>query len=112
VVRNLLSNAVKYSPAETPIEVTISAPGAMVEFSVRDYGIGVAADELPRLFERYRRARGAVAHGIEGVGLGLYLTQGIVQAHGGRIWAESAGPGAGTTFHVILPRAAGDGKEA
>jgi signal transduction histidine kinase len=111
VVRNLLSNAVKYSPAGTPIDVAIRVSGEMVEFSVRDYGIGVAADELPRLFERYRRTRGALDRGIEGVGLGLYLTRGIVQAHGGRIWADSAGPGAGTTFHVVLPRAIDDSEE-
>ncbi|MGD9893658.1 MAG: ATP-binding protein [Dehalococcoidia bacterium] len=111
VIRNLLSNAVKYSPAASSIEVTIGGAGGMVEFSIRDYGIGVAAEELPRLFERYRRARGAVDRGIEGVGLGLYLTRGIVQAHGGRIWADSAGPGSGTTFHVILPRVIDDGEE-
>ena len=106
VFSNLLSNAVKYSPAETPVEVTVSSdPGTdTVTVSVRDYGLGLAADEIAGLFRRYGRARGAVDRGIQGLGLGLYLSHGIIEAHGGRIWTESEGSGQGTMMHVRLPR--------
>lgn len=106
VFSNLLSNAVKYSPAETPVEVTVTSdPGTdTVTVRVRDYGLGLAADEIAGLFRRYGRARGAVDLGIQGLGLGLYLSHGIIEAHGGRIWTESEGPGRGTTMHVRLPR--------
>jgi signal transduction histidine kinase len=106
VLANLLSNAAKYSPPETPIEVTVSSDPETdtVAVGVRDYGIGLAADEITGLFRRYGRARGAVDRGVQGLGLGLYLSHGIVEAHGGRIWTESAGPGKGTTMHVRLPR--------
>jgi signal transduction histidine kinase len=106
VIANLLSNALKYSPAASEVKISVRAHDGALQLSVRDDGIGVAADELPRLFRRYGRADGAVAAGIDGLGLGLYLSKGIVEAHGGRIWAESAGARLGTTFHVILPRAA------
>ncbi|MDQ3700225.1 MAG: sensor histidine kinase, partial [Chloroflexota bacterium] len=106
VIGNLLSNAVKYSSQGAPIEVTMRAEPHHVRLVVRDGGIGMDTDELQGIFERYSRARGAQERGIEGQGLGLYLCRGIVQAHGGRIWAESAGRGQGTTVHVILPRRA------
>jgi signal transduction histidine kinase len=106
VIGNLLSNAVKYSPAERPIDVAVRGDAETVQLSVRDRGIGLAADELPRLFRRYGRTHAATDRGIAGLGLGLYLSRGIVEAHGGRIWAESPGPGRGTTMHVFLPRTA------
>ena len=106
VLGNLLSNAVKYSPAESPVEVTVSSDPETdtVAIDVRDYGLGLAPDEIAGLFRRYGRARGAVDRGIQGVGLGLYLSHGIVEAHGGRIWTESEGPGSGTTMHLRVPR--------
>ena len=104
VLGNLLSNAAKYSPAQSPIEVTLQSQDHSIVLSVRDHGIGIAADELPQLFQRYSRTRTAVARGIEGLGLGLYLTRGIVEAHGGRIRIESPGVGLGTTATLILPR--------
>lgn len=104
VIANLLSNAVKYSPAGTPIEVAVRGDTDTVQLCVCDHGIGLAADEIARLFQRYGRARSASEQGIEGLGLGLYLSRGIVDAHGGRLWAESAGSGHGTTMHVLLPR--------
>ena len=105
VVANLLSNAVKYSTGSTPIDVTVRRAGSQVRLSVRDRGIGLTPDEQAGLFRRYARTGRAVARGIEGAGLGLYLSRGIVEAHGGQIWAESAGPDRGTTIHVALPRA-------
>jgi signal transduction histidine kinase len=74
---------------------------------VQDQGIGLAADEVGELFRRYGRGRSARASGIGGLGLGLYLSHGFVTGHGGRMWAESDGPGRGTAVHVLLPRHTG-----
>lgn len=104
VFSNLLSNALKYSPPESPIRLTVDGDDATVSVAIQDQGIGVAAADLPRLFERYSRGRNAITAGVEGFGLGLYLCRGIVEAHRGKIWAESAGAGCGTTIHVVLPR--------
>ena len=104
VFANLLSNALKYSPPETPVRLTIDGDDATVRVAIHDQGIGVSSDDLPRLFERYTRGRNAMAAGIEGFGLGLYLCRGIVEAHGGSIWAESTGAGHGTSIHIMLPR--------
>lgn len=104
VFANLLSNAGKYSPPETPIRLTVDGDDAMIRIAIRDQGIGIAPRDLSRLFDRYTRGHEAMAAGIEGFGLGLYLCRGIVEAHGGRIWAESDGPGKGTTIRLELPR--------
>jgi signal transduction histidine kinase len=104
VIGNLLSNALKYSPDESPIDVTIATAPDGIDLSLRDYGIGLDVEDLAWLFRRYGRGRGATQRGIQGLGLGLYLSHGIVEAHGGRLWAESAGLGHGTTMHVRLPR--------
>lgn len=108
VVRNLLGNAVKYSPTESRIEVTIEEDTSRDELrlSVHDEGFGIDPAELPRLFQRYARAKNARERGIDGLGIGLFLCRGIVEAHGGRIWAESAGLDQGTTIHILLPRRA------
>ncbi|HLZ32330.1 MAG TPA: sensor histidine kinase [Chloroflexota bacterium] len=106
VIANLVSNALKYSPPDQPVQARLTGSLDAVELSVTDHGIGISEDELPRLFSRYGRAGGAVASGVEGHGLGLYLSKGIVEAHGGRIWAESAGAGLGTTVCAVLPRLA------
>jgi signal transduction histidine kinase len=104
VIENLLSNALKYSPEESPIDVAVAATAERMDLSVRDYGIGLDVEDLAWLFRRYGRGRGATQRGIQGLGLGLYLSYGIVEAHGGHLWAESAGAGHGTTMHVRLPR--------
>lgn len=104
VFGNLLSNARKYSAPGTPIDIRLRGDAATVAVSVADQGIGIPAEDLPHLFDRYARASNATEQGIEGLGLGLYLCRGIVEAHGGRIWAESAGRGRGATMHVELPR--------
>jgi len=102
ILANLLSNALKYSPPESQITVRVQ-PGSPGEalVSVADLGIGIAADELPRLFQRFYRTRETGS--TEGLGLGLYITRKLVEAHGGRIWAESPGPGQGATFYFTLP---------
>jgi signal transduction histidine kinase len=104
VISNLLSNALKYSPEDTPIDVAIEAAADRVHLVVRDYGIGLDLEDLAWLFRRYGRGRGERQGDVAGFGLGLYLSRGIVEAHGGRLWAESAGPGQGTTMHLRLPR--------
>jgi signal transduction histidine kinase len=104
VLTNLLTNAAKYAPAETPVTVAVEGERATVTVSLRDEGIGIAADDLPRLFDRYFRARSATERGIEGLGLGLYLCRGIITAHGGEITAESPGPDQGTTIRFTVPR--------
>jgi signal transduction histidine kinase len=113
VIGNLVSNALKYSPPDQPVHVSLTSSADAVKLSVTDRGIGIAEDELPILFSRYGRTTGAVTAGIEGHGLGLFLCKGIVDAHGGRIWAESPGVGGGTSVLLVLPRvsrvqAAGD----
>lgn len=104
VIGNLLSNALKFSPEDTPIDVILTTDQELVHVVVRDYGIGLEPQDAVQLFRRYGRGRGATQRGIEGLGLGLYLSYGIVEAHGGRLTAESAGRGQGTTMHIDLPR--------
>jgi signal transduction histidine kinase len=104
VVGNLLSNALKYAEAPTPIDVVVQAEAGTVQLTVQDQGIGLAAEEVAGLFRRYGRARSAVDREIGGLGLGLYIVRGLVEAHGGRVWAESPGPGRGTSISVLLPR--------
>ncbi len=99
VVTNLVSNAIKYSPEGGPIELTVEVQREVV-LRVRDHGVGIPPDEQEQLFEPFRRGSGAA--GVPGLGLGLFVVRGIVEAHGGRIEVQSA-PGRGATFCVILP---------
>jgi len=101
VVQNLLGNAVKYSPAGGTVEVHLEMDEKSATVLIRDPGIGLAQDELPHVFERFYR--GHDIRRLEGTGLGLYICQAIVAAHGGRIWAESPGRGRGSTFGFTLP---------
>lgn len=100
VLANLIGNAHKFTPEGGRIELSAVASHDSVCFTVRDTGPGLAAADLPYVFERFWQAR-RVRRG--GVGLGLPITKGIVDAHGGRIWVESSA-GVGTTFHFTLPR--------
>jgi PAS domain S-box-containing protein len=103
ILTNLLSNALKYSTPETEVTVTLRQRDGEVVTSVQDRGPGIPPDELPQLFQRYYRARAARTR-PEGIGLGLYITRMLVEAHGGRIWAESE-PDVGSTFSFSLPLA-------
>lgn len=100
IFRNLLLNAVKYSPDGGDIVVTVRDERAQAVVSVRDQGRGISADDLPRIFDRFYRARGAAS--TRGSGLGLPITKLLVEAHGGRIQVESK-VGEGSVFTFTLP---------
>ena len=106
VLGNLLSNAARHSPESAPIRVSATSDGTYVVFSVADHGRGVSPDALPRLFAKfYRINHNERRDTLGGTGLGLAICKGIVEAHGGRIWAESEGPYLGTRFTFTLPTA-------
>jgi PAS domain S-box-containing protein len=111
VLGNLISNAVKYGDPKTAVDVSVDYTDAEVKIAVTNYGPGITADEMPRLFERFMRSNRSRASGVTGLGLGLYIARGIVEAHGGRIWADSA-PGKTTTFYIALPAAVVKAQEA
>jgi signal transduction histidine kinase len=100
VLGNLLTNAIKYSPAETPIIVTLTRTQEWVRVAVRDFGKGIAPEEMPHIWERFYRAAD-VAH-MSGLGVGLYLSKLIIEAHHGQIDAQSR-PDQGSTFWFALP---------
>jgi two-component system phosphate regulon sensor histidine kinase PhoR len=102
IFTNLVENAAKHSRENATILVRVGRDETGVRVTVEDSGVGIAPDELPRLFERYYRAPSADPLG--GLGLGLYISKHLVEAQGGRIWVESA-PGKGTTFFVWFPLA-------
>ncbi len=102
---NLISNAIKYGDPRTDVIVRVAQREHEVEITVTNRGPGIPPEELPRLFDRFMRSKTARGSGVRGLGLGLYIAKGIVEAHGGRIWAQST-PGAETTFHVSLPASA------
>jgi signal transduction histidine kinase len=101
ILTNLLDNAAKYSDSGTRIVVRIRPDGAGALISVEDQGAGIAAEELPKLFDRFYQAKRARTK-KSGLGLGLYITKGLVEAHGGRLTVESV-PNRGSTFRVWLP---------
>lgn len=102
VLQNLLSNAIRYSPGGGDVVVRVEDLGSEARLSVRDQGIGIPPEALPRLFERFYRVEDAAAAGVQGLGLGLYVVRSLVEAHGGRLDVAST-PGAGSTFTVTLP---------
>ncbi|MHB1416804.1 MAG: sensor histidine kinase, partial [Chloroflexota bacterium] len=102
VVVNLVTNALKYSTPGKPVVVRVQPSDGEAMVSVIDEGPGISSEELPHLFQRYRRA--AAGNKAGGLGLGLYIARLIVEAHGGRIWVESE-VGKGSTFSFTLPLA-------
>lgn len=101
VVRNLITNAAKYSPAGSTIQVIAEAPGDEIVVRVLDEGVGIAADEVDRLFELFYRSAGA-AKRASGAGIGLFVCRQLVEAMGGRVWA-SPRPTGGSEFGFALP---------
>ena len=109
VLVNLLYNSSRHSPGSTGIRVGVMREGVHVAFSVADDGRGLSPELLPLLFRKFARFEGDAPEGVAGSGLGLAICRGIVEAHGGRIRAESAGTGLGARFTFTLPVAAGAG---
>ena len=104
VVGNLLSNAAKHSSESSVITVTVVREDVHVAVSVADEGRGIPSERLPYLFRKFTRTDGDdLGSGVAGSGLGLAICKGIVEAHGGRIWAESEGPGMGARFTFTIP---------
>jgi len=104
VLSNLLSNALKFTPSQRRIRVEAAGSDEYVTVRVRDEGVGLSEDQMGRLFEPFTQVHGPGEATRSGSGLGLYLCRGMVEAHGGRIWVESPGPGLGSTFAFALPR--------
>lgn len=103
VVWNLLNNAIKFTPRDGRVQVLLQRVNSHVEFSVSDTGIGIPADFLPHVFDRFSQQDGSASRSYGGLGLGLAICKHLVEQHGGRIGAESAGPGLGASFVVTLP---------
>ena len=101
-VANLLENAVKYTRENREITVDLETPDMdTVVLRIRDNGIGIPSPELKRIFRRFYRV---ASDNVKGTGLGLFIVRSIARQHGGDVWAESPGPGGGSTFNLRLPR--------
>ena len=107
IMDNLIENAIKYTPAGGSIYINVLGDGDRVLINVTDTGIGISADDIGHIFQKFYRADNSDTRTIGGTGLGLYLVKQRVEAMGGRVWAES-GFGEGTTFYVSLPRISGE----
>ena len=103
VVWNLLTNAVKFTPKGGKIDVIVQRVDSHIQIDVRDSGMGISAQFLPHLFERFRQADSSTTRKYGGLGLGLSIVKQLVELHGGNVEAESAGEGQGATFTVALP---------
>jgi len=103
VLFNLVGNALQYTPAGGQVAVAARRQGSEVQVSVQDTGIGIAAEHLQHVFDRFYRADSSRSRVSGGSGIGLTIAKHLVEAHGGRIWAESLGQGKGSTFAFTLP---------
>jgi signal transduction histidine kinase len=104
-LRQLFRNTVQFSPPGGPAHISALPDGAWVHLRVRDGGCGLAPDHLDAIFEAFRQVEPTLTRSHEGLGLGLTIARGLIERHGGRCWAESAGLDQGSTFHVRLPLA-------
>ena len=106
VVSNLVDNAIKYSGSHVQVAVLLEqVDAAHATLRVRDQGAGISAPELKQIFKRFYRIPARVMSHVKGSGLGLFIVRSVVERHGGRVFAESAGEGMGSTFTIVLPRA-------
>ncbi len=103
VFDNLLGNAIKFSPRGGAITLEVQDAGEMILVSVTDTGVGIPADQLDKVFDRFYQVDGSATRRFGGAGLGLAIARRIVGAHGGRIWVESAA-GQGSVFRFTLPK--------
>jgi signal transduction histidine kinase len=103
VFSNLIRNAIKFTPAKGKIEVRLSRIGDEARISVRDEGMGIPSDLLPKMFDLFIQGKQGLDRSVGGLGIGLTLVRSLVEMHGGKVTAESAGPGLGSRFTVSLP---------
>ena len=103
VLTNLMGNALQHTPSDGEVTLSVSHHGGVVEFAVHDTGVGLTDEDLMRIFHRFYRVDKSRARTSGGSGIGLTIAQHLVEAHNGRIWAESPGPGSGSTFRFELP---------
>jgi len=103
VLQNIIDNAIKYTPKKGLVEISVKAEAENVVVSVRDNGIGIPKEDLPKMFQRFFRSSNTLALDSKGTGLGLYIAKVIVERHQGKIWVEST-EGKGSTFFISLPR--------
>jgi signal transduction histidine kinase len=102
VILNLLQNAIKYASDNQRAEVSVARHEGEAVVAVRDFGVGIPAEEQEQVFGRFFRASNVSARNYTGLGLGLFISHGIVTRHGGRMWLEST-EGQGSTFYFALP---------
>jgi two-component system, OmpR family, sensor histidine kinase SenX3 len=102
-VSNLIDNAIKYSGTSVSVAVEVERAGNRVAVRVRDRGAGIPKSELKHIFKRFYRIPGPLASRVKGTGLGLYIVRSVAKRHHGRAWAESDGPGQGSTFVLEFP---------
>lgn len=103
-LRNVLHNAVRFSPAGRLIRLGARSEGSSVHLWVQDEGIGLAADQTEKIFEKFYQVESPNTRTMGGLGLGLTIARQVIEKQGGKIWAESPGLGKGSTFHILLPR--------
>jgi signal transduction histidine kinase len=103
---NLIDNAIKYSSGEVHVRVAVEEIDARFAIRVSDRGVGISPPELKRIFRRFYRIPAGVAMRAKGSGLGLFIVRSVARKHGGRAFAESNGQGLGSTFTLLLPKAA------
>ena len=102
---NILGNAIRFSPEGTDITIGVKKDGDQVLSWVQDHGRGIPADKLQKIFEEFYQIEPPNTRHYGGLGIGLTIAKGLIEAQGGRIWAESEGAGKGSTFKVSLPMA-------
>jgi signal transduction histidine kinase len=100
---NILNNAIRFSPIGEKIILGARQEGKDALLWVQDNGIGIAADQLEAIFREFKQGEPSLTRRYGGLGLGLAIASGLIRDQGGKLWAESEGPGSGATFKVILP---------
>ena len=103
---NIVSNAIKFTPEGGSVLATVKSTGQFVEIQIKDTGIGIEPEFLPRVFEPFAQADSSTTRSYPGLGLGLAIVRHLVDLHHGKIRVESAGRGKGATFTITLPSAA------
>ncbi len=99
-ITNLVDNAVKYTPKGS-ITVNLARSGGRIDLAVKDTGMGISAENIPKLFQKFSRSKDAITTNVGGTGLGLYVVKQMVEGHeGGKVWVESPGEHKGSTFHI------------